>query len=66
MHVSRRETVDNGLYQARPSEEGQFGEIAYTVNSLSLITITQTVVPEIYKGQGVGTALINAGDKVYH
>jgi uncharacterized protein len=58
LHISRRESADTGLYQARPNEEGQFGEMAYTVDSPRLITITHTIVPDIYKGQGVGVALV--------
>ena len=56
--ISLEETGAKGRYSTRPDPNGPEAELTYSRASDSLIIVDHTGVPDAYRGQKVGVALV--------
>lgn len=56
--ITLDETGTKGRYSTRPDANGPEAEMTYSRASAVLIIIDHTEVPEVFRGTGVGVALI--------
>ena len=56
--ITLEETGSKGRYVARPDPKGPEAELTYSRASGTLIIIDHTGVPDAYRGQNVGKALV--------
>ncbi len=56
--ITATQTGSKGRYSARPDPDGPEAELTYSRASDKLVIIDHTGVPDLYRGQNVGVALV--------
>lgn len=58
LNIKVTENGSKGRYVAQPDPEGPEAELTYSRASQKLIIVDHTGVPDVYRGQNIGLALV--------
>ncbi len=58
MQIDHEKAQAKGVYRAVPDANGPYAEMTYSRAGDTFIIIDHTGVPDVYRGQGVGVALV--------